>query len=338
MAKGKQAAALFEVINGGRRDRANKAASAEPKPKAKLDTPSWWFKSRKRDRGATGRAGAMGPAVASASAAPVRMAMPVAPRLTESADIHTATVMKSTEPREARESAGAGGKLRVVLPSSQTVAFGLMVAAIFGVGFIVGQKFRPHASPVISDATSAELLAGDPRPDVLDIAGGSSLTPAMATEVRQPVAAKVDGATSPSSSSPSTAAAVTSFASPRVDSTVLLNSHVPTSSTVDEKQRVVGFNYVVIQTYPDKADALGAIGKLNEAGISASLVRGVVGWRKDWFCVVGNKGFDRIRNNDQYDRYLTAIGRVSDKFAGKSKWKQFQPSGYKWRGVETAID
>ena len=42
MARGKQAAALFEVIHGK-----NRAKSSE----SKLDTPRWWFKSKKRDGG-----------------------------------------------------------------------------------------------------------------------------------------------------------------------------------------------------------------------------------------------------------------------------------------------
>jgi hypothetical protein len=327
MAKGKHAAALFEVINGGKRDRA-RGTAADPKPK--LDTPKWWFKSRKHDRGAAGGGGA-GPLTATpTSAPPMRVAMPVAPRLTESFDIPAASpAPKSTESRQSRD-AGAG-KFRIPLPSSQAVAFGLMVAAIFGVGFVVGQKFRPYSVPVIADETTAELLAGDARPDVLELGSPGSLTPAHATEAVQSATTTDDLTTG------TTAAAAPGFTGASVDTTALLNAHVPTTSVVEEKQRVVGFNYVVIQTYPDKADAVAAIGKLSEAGIGASLVKGVVGWRKDWFCVVGSKGFDRIRNNDQYDRYLAAIGRVSDRFAGKSKWKQFQPSGYKWRGVETDL-
>ncbi len=317
MARGKHAAALFEVINRSKPDRATNKSVKEPKErKSKLETPRWWFKSRNGDRDT----GGVGPI------APARMAMPVAPRMTESFDIPTTPV--NHEPRPSRKDEG---KFKLVLPSSQTISFGLMVAAIFGVGFVVGQKFQPRYSPVIAEESTADLIAGSAQPGVLELGDTpGSLTPAKSEELRPATGSNEQ----PSNGSN----AGTAFASASVDSTALLNSHVPTTSIVEESQRVVNFNYVMIQSYPDKDDAIAAIAKLREAGLGASIVQGVSGWRKDWYCVVGTRGFDRIRSNDKYDQYLASIGRVSDKFAGKSKWKKFDPQGYKWRGSEKVID
>jgi hypothetical protein len=298
MARGKQAAALFEVIHGK-----NRQKSAE----SKMATPKWWFKSRKRD--------------VSVVAAPMidspRIEMPAQPRFSD------APAQISAAPRETDGNSGNLSAIKLVLPSSHTVAFGLMFAAVFGVGFITGQRFRLEPLPVISDESTTEIVAGVARPEVLDIDSASPLTPA---HQHQHVGATV---------APTVNAA---FASPQVEPTVSLNGRTPSTTVVTDKQRIIGYNYVVIQSYPDPENAMAAVRKLAEHGVEATVIKGLPNWAgsKAWYSVVGTTGFDRIRNNPQYNLYMQSIMLVSDKFAGKSKFRKFEPSAYKWRGAEPA--
>jgi hypothetical protein len=48
------------------------------------------------------------------------------------------------------------------------------------------------------------------------------------------------------------------------------------------------------------------------------------------FSVIGTKGFDRI-HSAEFEKYVAQIKQVSDEFAGKSKFKQFDPKAYKWK-------
>ncbi|HEV7300433.1 MAG TPA: hypothetical protein VGN72_13785 [Tepidisphaeraceae bacterium] len=304
MARGKQAAALFEVIHGKNREKSKES---------KLDTPRWWFKSKKRDGGLSSLMEA---------SAPRAMAAPT-PRFSD------APVSVAPSPRDDGGGSPSGGlsAFKLVLPSSHTVAFGLMFMAVFGVGFVTGQRFQLHPSPVIAEESSADLLSSQARPDVLDLASASPLTPAHGNE---------DDGSSPAVAN--VAANASAFTAPKVDATAALNGRTPATSIVQDKARVIGYNYVVIQSYPNADDAMAAVEKLADNNIEATVIRGLPNWAgtKTWFSVVGTKGFDRIRNNPEFDRYIKSIDLVSAKFAGKSKFKQFAPGAYKWRGAEPA--
>ena len=102
---------------------------------------------------------------------------------------------------------------------------------------------------------------------------------------------------------------------------------------VDDPNRTIGLNYVVIQSfrYEQKDLADEAVKFLREGGVGATAVKDVPGWQ-GWYSVVGTRGFDRTRNNPQYDAYIAQIMEVSPKFAGKSQWKRFAPQPKKWTG------
>ena len=96
---------------------------------------------------------------------------------------------------------------------------------------------------------------------------------------------------------------------------------------------MIGLNYVVIQSfrYEQKALADEAVKFLREGGVGATAVKDLPGW-VGWYSVVGTRGFDRTRNNPQYDEYIAQIMEVSPKFAGRSQWKRFAPQPKKWTG------
>ena len=284
MAKGKSAAALFEVIHGGNRNQ-----SAE----SKMDTPKWWFKSRKRDF--------------ITASAPIEVASPVA------------TMDHGAPSDTTGRGAGIGlGRLKLIVPSSHTVALGLMLTAVFGVGFVVGQRFDPSGLPVLSEQTTDELIAGTANPEVLDIASEPS-----AALVQRPELASSTAGLYPS----------------RVNAAPTPDGTLPaTTSVIDGSQRTIGLNYVIVQSYPEEADALKAVQILAEHRISTTVVKGPPGWAQaTWYSVVGTKGFPRIRGVAEFDRYVESINKVSAKFAGRSKFKEFTPRAYKWKTAEPTV-
>jgi hypothetical protein len=294
MARNKQSAALFEVIKNSN--------SGKPS-QSRMETPKWWFKSRKRDRSA-----GMAPAAPPAAA--------MTPRLSELPEA----------PPIPQRSRGDEDKRRQTkdlwqgwMPSSHHVAMGLTAAAIFGVGFLFGQRFHPttaEAQPVIAQKSSGEIMAGPAQPGVLNV-DGNPFSPVQ-TDAVDPTM----GTPAPSAPKPS-----------------WNDNHAPSTSVVQERRRIIGYNYVIMQSYPDEKDAQEAVQALADSGIEATVVPGPPGWAANtWYSVVGTTGFDKIRNSPEYDSYMRSVERVSNKYAGKVKFKQFSPRGYKWKTAVPAAD
>ena len=94
--------------------------------------------------------------------------------------------------------------------------------------------------------------------------------------------------------------------------------------------RTVGVNYVVFQSYKDEKTATEAKDALIAGGIGATVEKGHP-YAPTWFVVIGTQGFVNKPNGAEYMQYLNKCKAISEKFAGKSKWKQFEPNPYKWR-------
>ncbi|HLL90481.1 MAG TPA: hypothetical protein VK324_14370, partial [Tepidisphaeraceae bacterium] len=111
------------------------------------------------------------------------------------------------------------------------------------------------------------------------------------------------------------------------------NDPKPTTPlAVESPNRIVGMNYVIVQSYPDEKSANDAVDILARNAIPCTVVKGPPGWANNsWFSVVGTRGYDKLRNNPEYDAYVKKIQRVSDAFAGKSRFKQFDPRPYRWK-------
>ena len=92
-----------------------------------------------------------------------------------------------------------------------------------------------------------------------------------------------------------------------------------------------GLNYVVIQSYPEKKDADAAKEALLAAGIPCTVQRPPTGWDQKLWAVIGTYGFPRTNTMPQYKRYLERINAVGKNFAGKSKYRSFDPSPVKWK-------
>src|SRR5207248_3074874 len=102
-------------------------------------------------------------------------------------------------------------------------------------------------------------------------------------------------------------------------------------AALGEGARIIGRNYVIVQSYPDEKSANDAKEILINNGVSCTVEKGLPGWGLNtWFSVVGKTGFDRIHST-QFEDYIKNIETTSAKFAGTSKFKRFEPHPYKWK-------
>jgi hypothetical protein len=298
MAKGKHAAALFEVIN---RDSGLSGRGSS----SNLSTPKWWFK---RQRSAS-------------SAAPV-----VARSVPESSGEFDPTAAHFAAPASAEPAASESSgnstmhidrdrqliSLRVSYVSAIVSGFALIVVLllVFVIGKRVGRSVVPAA--VVS---SEDLKKYPPYPQVLDVRQGASRPALMAVASEPGVAAVADTSGAEGAGTP--------VAAPLV---------------VHDVKRQVGLNYVVVQSYPAEKDANEARDLLIKHGVNCTVEKPPEALRlpDKWFSVIGTAGFERISTRE-WENYIASIGAVSTKFeatgktAGASKFKRFQPLGVKWR-------
>lgn len=97
------------------------------------------------------------------------------------------------------------------------------------------------------------------------------------------------------------------------------------------KQRVIGMNYVIVQTYPTLEDAKAAAEILARYNIETTIEQNLPDWNNNnWYSVVGLKSFPRTNNAADYDEYISTLNKISKK-SSTSQFKQFQPAAYRWR-------
>lgn len=280
MAKGKNAAALFEVIHSDKRfGRSSPASEA-------LRTPRWWFKGQQK-RTASAQAPTT-PSVDSPASAPQddKSAAPVAAPGT--VGIQVDSDRQQIAVRFSYTFAGIAG-------------FALLVVIVLA--YLVGTRLSSGPS-VATAAPSIEQLRQEPaQPSVLEVQGTPGASDSASLQEAAP-------------SAPA-AAQATAAAQP---STLVAQG--------DERQN--NLNYVVVQSYPDKADAEEARDLLIRNGIGATIERGLRGLHPDWYIVVGTSGFTSISAPD-YKNYIQRLTRISDQsYSQKRSFKAFQPMGYKW--------
>jgi hypothetical protein len=349
MAKRKNAIALFEVITAAKRK------EREAEIRQSLGTPKWWFKGKgaKGDSGGESSSSSLpsaadvdptSPAYVAASFAspyapagqPAAAPTPVTPAQSVPAiEPASAPVVAAAVRAEAAAPAGPrrpwfrmGGikKLRLD-PDRQevTVRFRYTTAVIasfaivvaLGLAFVTGRRSSVAAgpnSPSTKDVQSGPILAG-----VLDPADGQVATLDIPADEPEPRAAAAGA-------SPARAA----------------GSAVPMPAVADRwtapdietrLPRVIGQNYVIVQSYLSREDADAARDALVAAGIPCTVERVPRSWsqNRNLFSVIGTHGFARPKSMPQYKSYAKAIESVGKAFAGKSKYKEFQPTAYQWK-------
>lgn len=315
MAKGKHAAALFEVIH---RD-------VRYAPVRRRGSAVKWLREHlphlpSRHAAATGGNAAVG--VADVEADPTLRPHPMLLNTPPSAPAVPASQglgMTQLEPGDhllaapsARPAAAASTppappvrvdrerqviKIRLTYTSAAVTGFAVLVAVVLA--FILGRGGPATPDNPLNSASTEEIRAGAVTPGVLDVMSEAGGAPARAADAPE---------------------------APRTASKPL--PPPPTPTTLGD--RIVGMNYVIVQSYPEEKDAQAAVEVLRQHGISATVVKGTA-YAPRWYSVVGLEPFDHLSGNAEYRQYVKRITEISNKFAGNSKFKKFEPRPYKWQ-------
>lgn len=171
--------------------------------------------------------------------------------------------------------------------------------ALVAVAFVAGR--------MLTAGPEQQLAQSGPSPDVLDVGrpgAGSAETRTADNQV---------------------------LGRPRVD---LETQEMPPATPVQVPanfRRTSGLNYVLVQSYAQSEEDRAAATRdaLLQNGIGATIEREIPGWPKR-ICVIGTVGFERIRNNGDYQAYLSKLEAVSEKYRDERKIKLFDPRPVHW--------
>lgn len=300
MAKGKHAAALFEVINKEVRQR----------PHVRTErTPLRWL----RKRNATNSIGGRSTVTVDVSNDPTMRPHPLLRNHQSLGVVEIEPDRPLREPAVSRTPV-AGPipmapavtvdrsrqliRFRLSYTSAAVAGFALVVAVVMA--YVIGRGVgREPAAPVAS-VTTEELQRGPSNPAVLEVSR-STETQRVADQItlaeRNPTPTPVPP---------------------------------PPAANAKGEQRIVGMNYVIIQSYPEQEEAQQAAELLRQYGIPCTVEKGTP-YAPRWYSVVGLQPFDQMSSNPQYTAYVKQIQTISNKFAGNSKFKRFEPKPFKWQ-------
>lgn len=108
-----------------------------------------------------------------------------------------------------------------------------------------------------------------------------------------------------------------------------LGTPIPEPTNV---KRVVGYQYMVLLSFPREEDAKKLVKFLAQNGVPATAEKALPDYAKSWTSVVTARGFDHTKNNPAFDNYSTALKGLLQKYAGDSKFrKTFKIDVYTWR-------
>ena len=314
MAKGKHAAALFEVIHGSR--------NIDTKGGSALRTPKWWFKGRpEAEVPGPVEAEPATPAPAPSGNIAAVEEMPAPPSTTQPAP-------SRREPAASSRPIGrAGGQVKfdgdrheVTMRVRYTTAIvsGFAVLVALGLSYVVGRHMAGGPETASASGVTAPTNGVDEvpyvsiKPSVLEVHHPKVQGPGIShgTDVVKPH--------DPARGNGTNAGAGRPPASPP-----------PVVAT--DRPRVAGLNYVIAQSYPERASADEACAFLVKNGIGCTVVQGPADFtRETWFSVVGTRGFDHI-HTPECEAYKKAILDANDRFAGTFKFKRFDPHMYRWK-------
>jgi hypothetical protein len=226
-------------------------------------------------------------------------------------------------------------------------AFTLIVA--IALSYMVGRQTTHHPKPALAEQTTEELRNGPAFAEVLDVGNDAEAPVAMAVG---PAARASSSATAQQEATGTASARQQPAKTNAADSTQgqsrtqagtavaarpnqWTEPKPPSTFMVSDENRTVGLQYVIIQSYPEEEKPLaeGAMRILNEQGVLCTVERGLP-YAPTWYCVVGITGFARTKEVPEYDAYVARVQKVSDQFAGSSKFKKFEPKPFRWREMK----
>ncbi len=303
MAKGKHAAALFEVIHQNK-----KVERVGPSRGIGLfQKPKWWG-NRRSSTGAVGLGApsshAVSHAAPPAAREPVRVELPLQP-----SPVPETTPPASRERQAARRTREPRESAAFQLDRRTAILAGAGVCLVVVMAFTFGNRIGRSPTPLFSRTTD-EIRTGPANPNVLDI----PRTGTVQTTYRS-------NSTGDASPAAHINRATNSFTEPLQ----------PATHMVVDTQRTFGLNYVVIQSYKDPKYAEDAKNLLVKNDIFCTVEKDLPFAGPGWYTVVGLTGFDRIKNVREYRSYVDAISAVGRQIPKNSRLKEFNPQPYKWR-------
>jgi hypothetical protein len=312
MAKGKHAAALFEVIQRDKRFERKNGITGVPRntDPASLSTPKWWFKRRP---GADPAPLPVPPAPAPLATPPPVERRPAPAVVAPPPVRETRSMDLDAPPRRQHVS------LRLTYSGVAVGAFALMVAV--GLAYVIGRHMSRGPSPVLAEIPTEELRRRPAQPSVMDVHAASP-------NIVQNTQARVIPAPPGNAAVTSKTTGGTRGAAPAPPK--FNDARPPATLVVDDQTRQYGLNYVIVQSYPDKKSAEDVRDLLVKNGVFCSVEQLKHFAAPKWYSVVGIKGFDKIHNSPEFDGYVAEIMRIGDR-SGLKGFKRFEPTAYKWR-------
>jgi len=296
MAKGKNSAALFEVINSGKRTGAGM-----------LRTPKWWFKGR--PSGASDAA----PAVVSKSTEP-EVEANEAPQVEPVSTISLRTSRANLRVDRMRNEV----TMRMRLGTMVVVSFAILVA--MGLAYVVGRHVAggPESANA-SDASTEQIRQQAPTPNTLDVARHSA--------PRQNTQAKSSTSSPTGSSKRGESARARDTGATNTNAGNVFN---PEAKPQLSGPRVFGKNYAIVRSVPPSETKLAqqACDYLNSAGIPSTVEKAPPGFNTDgsWVAIVSQQGFTGP-SDPEYKAYLRNLATAGKGFAKM----RFEPTLCKWQ-------
>jgi hypothetical protein len=341
MAKGKSSPALFEVVHG--KKRFDRSASV-------LRTPNWWFKGRHRGPVAPVMDVGEPPAFAdendptlrglpSPTAAPAPIPPPEPdndPVLAEyESAINDPTTVAMSRPRRSaavqftidRDRQELYFRLRY----TAAIVAGFALVVVIALAYLGGRHMARGPSATLASQSSEEIAAGPIEKGVLDVgtrSGAISLgssSPGLGT-------GGVSAQPAPSRMSEASVVPTTITPQARQGGPSTPAAPKPPPADFENGRRIVGRQYVVIQSYAGDQRKLAEEARdfLIRNNVPCTVENGVTGWPPTWHTVVGTQSFDRA-SGPQYEAYRDKVIAIGKEFAGKSAWKQFDPRAIRWK-------
>ena len=217
------------------------------------------------------------------------------------------------------------GELRIITTYAAAAVVAFAVLTAVAVAFLAG---RSTAGPSAAagetpqrPADGAAVLTGAARPGVADLGNGPAApytAPPPVSDAGQSPGLGDGGATAPAN--PINSAKPT-------PPTPAVNPDVP---PVKVDGRTAGVQYLVVQSYADEAEARSTQAVLSANGIDTTVEPQLKDFT-GWYSVVGTRGFDRTRDNPEFDRYEARIVAIGQKYREQKRAREFAPVVYGWR-------
>jgi len=304
MAKKKRSAALFEVMVKQEQRRL-------PRPPGMIRTLYLWFKNRPKAVPAPVFSSVVAREEADAA---VITGPPPAPILRE---VEYVPVPPQLEPTPVRDESGPtevrvqrdGGLLALRVSYGTVIITAFALATVVISAFLIGKRWQNRPQTVLAPTTTPELRRQAPRPNLTDVRR-VSVPPTVAYSGDPPDV---------------------------VNNAAATGANVAGNAPARPKEREIGLNYVLIQSYPEEKMAVSAAAALRQNGIDCTVEKDVPKFFK--YSVVGLIGFSRISNNPQLEAYTNKIRSISDAYAKKpNSFAAFKPQPIKWQAWQRKAD